>query len=170
MKPAAGLQRINGYCHHSTSRDMDESQLGIMIPIIAITLGLTIPIVKSVMDYKRKRALIEAMKQERIAAIEKGVTPPDWPDHMIREKGDQAAPTSTTELEHARHGQLTGGLITLFVGVAVLFGLPPLIGESTARAGLIPIGIGLAMLLAWALRGRGGGSGSGDGPNNTGRP
>jgi hypothetical protein len=142
---------------------MHEGELGIMIPIIAVTLGLAIPMVKAVVDYKR--ALIDAMNRERMAAIEKGITPPAWPDHLVRDKGEEELPTTSEGREIARHRQLTTGLVILFVGIAILFGLPPLIGDSTARTGLIPIGIGVALLIAWAVRRR-----SGGGSANSGTP
>ena len=132
---------------------MNEALLGILIPIIAVTLGLSIPIVKTIADYKRKRALIEAMNRERIAAIEKGVAPPSWPEELLREKGDDWDMAKTPEArENRSHAQLTAGLITLAIGVAILFGLAPLVGVDTARAGFIPIGIGAALLIAWAVR------------------
>lgn len=145
---------------------MHEAELGVLIPIIAVTLGLSIPIVRAVVNFLRKRALIEAFNKERIAFIEKGMTPPAWPDELLRDKGDDPmGPTTPAQIANQRHGQLTSGLITLFVGLAILFGLAPLIGADTARTGLIPIGIGLALLLAWALRGR-----SGGGSSNSGTP
>ena len=133
---------------------MNEGQLALLIPILAITLSLCIPMVKAVVNYKRKRALIEAFNKERIAAIEKGVTLPAWPDELLRDKSDDAiAPSTAAQLENARHRQLTGGLITLGAGLALLFGLGPLVGEASARAGYIPIAIGAALLIAWAARG-----------------
>ena len=142
---------------------MNEESLGVLIPIIAVTLGLTIPIVGSIVDYKRKRALIEAMNKERIVAIEKGVTPPTWPQELVRDIVDtEDAPRSPEAIEQKRHGQLTSGLVTLGVGVGILFGLAPLIGPETARVGFIPIAIGVAMLIAWALRGRSKSGGSTD--------
>ncbi len=135
---------------------MNEGQLGVLIPIIAITLGLGIPMVNSIVNYKRKRALIEALNKERIAAIEKGVAPPAWPEDILKDQVDaaDAVPNTAAAMEHSRHRQLTAGLVTLAVGLAVLFGLAPLIGDEVARAGLIPMAVGVALLIAWAVRGR----------------
>lgn len=134
---------------------MQEGQIALLIPIVAITLGLGIPMVKSIVNYKRKKVLIEAFNKERLAAIEKGVTAPPWPDELLRDKGDDPiGPTTSTQLENARHSQLTGGLVTLAVGIAMVFASGSLVGEDVARAGYIPIAVGIALLIAWAVRGR----------------
>lgn len=142
---------------------MNEGMLGVLIPIIAVTLGLTIPIVRSIVEYKRKRTLIEAMNKERIAAIEKGMAPPAWPAEMLRGIDDaDEIPQTAAAREDKRHQQLTSGLVLIGVGVGILFGLTSIIGPDVARAGFIPIAIGVAMLIAWAVRGRGKDSGKAD--------
>lgn len=134
---------------------MNEESMGVLIPIIAVTLGLTIPIVSSIVDYKRKRVLIEAMNKERIAAIEKGVVPPAWPAELMRGvENSEDTPVSPSAQAEKHHRQLTSALVTLGVGCAILFGLQPMLGSDVARIGLIPVAIGVALLIAWAIRGR----------------
>lgn len=131
---------------------MEQHQMALLIPILAVSLGLAIPIVAVLAEYRRKRALIEALNKERLAAIEKGVAPPAWPQNLTGDSNETDG--SPEALERARHRQLTRGLTLLFVGVAILFGLPQLIGADTARAGLLLIAWGAAVLIAWAVRGK----------------
>ena len=133
---------------------MQVDQLGVLIPIIAVTLGLTIPIVALVVNYLRRRALIEALGRERLAHIERGTPPPPWPEGLMADQEEDVKPRTPLQFAQARQAQLKTALVTLGVGLAILFGLPPMIGDDVARVGIIPIAVGAALLLAWALQGR----------------
>ena len=49
--------------------------LGVMIPIIAIVMGLGLGMLKIWTDYRKKREILQAHHAERMAAIEKGIDP-----------------------------------------------------------------------------------------------
>src|SRR5258707_256231 len=57
--------------------------LGIMIPIIAIVLGIGLAIVSAFLNYKRRKDMFALYHQERMAAIEKGVELPPLPESFF---------------------------------------------------------------------------------------
>ena len=59
---------------------MDDDTLGIMIPLLAIFMSLLIPIVYAIVDYRRRRDVVEAHHKERLAAIERGMDIPALPE------------------------------------------------------------------------------------------
>jgi hypothetical protein len=109
---------------------MDEEILALFIPIIAIFMSLLIPIVFAIVDYRRRRDLVEANHKERMAAIERGMELPPMPEALFQ------------SMKPARRSSyLLPGLIWLFVGLAFLIyyfvegrKLPPVSGGSLPRA------------------------------------
>ena len=59
---------------------MSEDAIAVFIPIIAIVMSLSIPIVFAIVDYRRRRDIIEAHHKERMAAIERGMELPPLPE------------------------------------------------------------------------------------------
>lgn len=119
-----------------------ETVLGIMIPLSAIVLGLSIPIVNTILDYRKKRRLIETHHAERMAAIERGMDLPPLPAEILG--GGRRRPQST----------LLPGLIWFFVGLA-LTALPFRSSDfDIALVGLIPTGVGVAYLIYYFAEGR----------------
>ncbi|HVN43422.1 MAG TPA: hypothetical protein VMT50_11610, partial [Steroidobacteraceae bacterium] len=59
---------------------MNEDVVAVFIPIVAIVMSLSIPIVSMIVDYRRRRDVVEAHHKERIAAIEHGVDIPPLPE------------------------------------------------------------------------------------------
>jgi hypothetical protein len=116
--------------------------LGIMVPIIAIVFGLSIPIVSMIVDYRKRRRLIELHHAERMAAIERGMELPPLPLEVLG--------PGRTRLQSS----LLPGLIWLFVGLGLFLGLGSLAGEDVSRLGAIPAGVGIAYLLYYAVEGR----------------
>lgn len=116
--------------------------LGIMIPIIAIVFGLSIPIVSMIVDYRKRRRLIELHHAERMAAIERGMELPPLPLEVLGQ-GRKRPQTS-----------LLPGLIWLFVGIGLFLGLGSIVGDDVSRLGAIPGGVGVAYLLYYAIEGR----------------
>lgn len=122
---------------------MNEDVLALMIPIIAIIMGLLIPIVRAVLNYRRQRDLVEAHHRERLAAIERGMDIPALPESFYN------APSSLS-----RPRYLLNGMVWLFVGIALFVALRSVAGEDVAWFGLIPAGVGLAFLIYYAIEGR----------------
>lgn len=125
------------------------SDVGVMVPILAVGLSLSIPIVGIVSDYRKRRVLIESLHAERMAAIEKGVTPPPVPVELLGKNGGGR-----------RNSTLLPGLVWLFIGLALLgVSIPSGIFDFTERpyialAGAIPAAVGLALLIYYAVEGR----------------
>jgi Domain of unknown function (DUF6249) len=87
---------------------MSDFSPGILIPILAIGMSLSIPIVAIVMDYKRRRLHSE----ERRAMIEKGMVPPAVEDN--------ANPWGRPrDLESQRARSLRSGIVMLMLGVGL---------------------------------------------------
>ena len=51
---------------------MTEDVVAVFIPIVAIIMSLSLPIVYAIVDYRRRRDVVEANHRERMAAIERG--------------------------------------------------------------------------------------------------
>lgn len=111
--------------------------------IFAIGMPLSIPIVISVLNYRKRRHLMQLHHTERMAAIERGMELPPLPIELI---DGGAAP-------RRRRTSLLPGLVWFFIGIAVLISLRSL-AENEALLGLIPTGIGLAYLIYYFVEGR----------------
>ena len=123
--------------------------MAMSIPIVAIVGGITAGIVRML---QRQRAF-EMIQRERIAAIERGLDPDKiaslqrpllYDDHGVYTDPRMAA-------EHRRQGLLIGGLVTLFVGIALcvfLYGVAGHNEEPVWLVGTIPAAVGVALLLS----------------------
>ncbi len=124
--------------------------MALSIPIVAIVGGIVAGIVR--MSH-RQRAF-ELLQRERIAAIERGLDPDKiaglnrpliYDDNGVFSDPRVAA-------ERRRQGLMIGGIITLFVGIAVsvfLFGVTD--GHDREKVwlvGMIPAAVGVALLLS----------------------
>ena len=121
---------------------MSEDVLALLIPHVVILMVMGAVIVYFVLDYRRRRAIVEAYHKERLAAIERGMDIPPLP----------AALFERTRNRRPRH--LLYGMIWLFVGIALVVSLGAVAGEQVMYFGLIPAGIGLAFLLYYFIEGR----------------
>jgi hypothetical protein len=124
---------------------MNEDAIAVFIPIVAIVMSLSIPIVYTIMDYRRRRDIVEAHHRERLAAIERGVDIPPLPESFYQPISRRPPRTGST---------LLPGLIWLFVGIALFVALGAVAGRDVSYFGLIPAGIGLAYLIYYAVEGR----------------
>jgi hypothetical protein len=122
---------------------MTEDVLALFIPLTAIFMSLLIPIVYALVDYRRRRDIVEANHRERMAAIERGIEPPTLPESFYF----AAKPPR-------RSGYLLSGLVWLFVGIGVFLALGAVAGEDVRLFGLIPIGVGVAFLIYYMVEGR----------------
>jgi hypothetical protein len=115
-----------------------------MIPIISIIMGIGMGMFAVYLGYRKRKELLDHFHQERMAAIERGIECPPWPDRLL---GDENAPASPR-----RH--LLKGLVWLFIGLAATVAVYVAIDHEQALFGLIPAGIGLAHLIYYFVEGR----------------
>lgn len=118
---------------------MSEDVLATFIPIVAIVMSLSIPIVYMIVDYRRRRDIVESHHRERMAAIERGMEVPPLPEGYYKPR-------------RPRH--LLTGMIWLFIGIGILVALGALAGTDVGLLGVIPGGVGLAYLLYYFIEGR----------------
>jgi hypothetical protein len=122
---------------------MDEDVVAVFIPIVAIIMSLSIPIVYAIVDYRRRRDIIDAHHKERLAAIERGMDLPPLPESFYQ------------SMKPARRASyLLPGLVWLFTGIGLHLALDAVAGGDVARFGLIPIGVGVALLIYHFVEGR----------------
>lgn len=122
---------------------MSEDAIAVFIPIVAIVMSLSIPIVFAIVDYRRRRDIIEAHHKERMAAIERGMELPPLPEAFFKSFNSDRKP---------RH--LLSGMIWLFVGLGLFMALREVAGQDVAWFALTPIGVGLALLIYYFVEGR----------------
>ena len=110
--------------------------MGIMVPIVAIIMGVGIGMLSLFLDYRKKREMFALHHKERLAAIEKGMEVPPLPPEFFRENRRVRAPGD----------YLRRGLVLLLVGVAITIAL----FDSTRHNylwGLVPTAMGVANLI-----------------------
>jgi hypothetical protein len=122
---------------------MNEEVLALMIPITAIFMSLLIPIVYAIVEYRRRKDIVEAHHAERLAAIERGMDIPPLPDSFYQ--GIQ---------RNKRPRYLLSGLVWFFIGSGIFIALNAVAGRDVAYFGLIPAGVGLAFLIFYLVEGR----------------
>ena len=70
MQPLPELAHTN--VNSPGGPSMNEEVVAVFIPIVAIVMSLGIPIIYQILDYRRRRDVVEAHHKERMAAIERG--------------------------------------------------------------------------------------------------
>jgi hypothetical protein len=123
---------------------MGPDTLGLLIPIIAISMGIGTGMLKLYLNYRKRKDMFALYHQERMAAIEKGIEIPPLPEDFFHED------TNLT---------LLAGLILLFIGLTLSLSLHFAEvrvdnGGDAAVFGLIPLGIGAAFLIYYFTVGR----------------
>ena len=121
-----------------------ESILALVIPIVAIVMGVGFAMLSNWLDYRKKREIFELHHKERMAAIEKGMDVPALPQELFeRNRNDSSSPGRYLRI----------GFIWLLVGLAVMIALRAE-GKPGAYFGLIPAAVGLANLFYYMFRPR----------------
>ncbi len=114
------------------------------IPIVGILAGTGLPIaaliVYLVLNYKKRRYLMETHHEERMAAIERGMELPPLPIELL-------------EPRRRRTTSLLPGLVWFFVGIGVMIAMRAT-GTSEGMIGLVPGGVGVAYLIYYFAEGR----------------
>lgn len=118
---------------------MEIEQMALLIPIVAIVLGVGIAIVAIIASHREKQTRAELRHRERLAAIEKGIELPPDPD---------------SEPPPKKGNTLKSGLISLFVGIVLYFAIRAVAGDDVALFGLIPAAIGVGSLISYFVEGR----------------
>lgn len=123
---------------------MSEEMIPLFGMIFGLGMPLSIPIIWIVLNYRKRRRLMELHHAERMAAIERGMDIPPLPLELI-EGGNRRRRTS-----------LLPGLVWLFVGLAIAGGmlLADADDDMPWMIGLIPLGIGAAYLIYYFTEGR----------------
>jgi Domain of unknown function (DUF6249) len=122
---------------------MNPQVFVLFIPITAIVMSLLIPIVYVIVDYRRRRDIVEAHHKERLAAIERGTDVPPLPESFYNPMYRLRRPRT-----------LLTGMVWFFVGIALTVALGKVAGDDVMYFGLIPTGVGLAFLIYYAIEGR----------------
>src|SRR5579862_9880043 len=92
-----------GYSGHNI-----EGILALMLPIVAIIMGIGLAMIGVWLDYRRRKELFELHHKERLAAIEKGIEVPPLPVEFFENRRTGASlPPSRLLLR---------GLMLVFVG------------------------------------------------------
>jgi hypothetical protein len=144
MAAADAMTRGIGLSINTDGDPAIVSILGVMIPIIAIVLGIGIGMLSLYLDYRKKREFFELHHKERMAAIEKGIeVPPLAPEFFQDSRRRIRTPSD----------YLRRGLVLLLVGGAIAFALERS-GDHDSVWGLVPAAIGVAYLVFYFLEGR----------------
>jgi hypothetical protein len=123
---------------------MDIEQMALMIPILAVVLGVGVAIVAIVTSHREKQKRADLRHRERIAAIEKGMEIPPDPE---------------PDVEVRKGGSLKSGLAGLFLGIVLYFALRQVADADVALFGLIPAAFGVAGLISYFVESRRNGNG-----------
>ncbi|HTT03739.1 MAG TPA: DUF6249 domain-containing protein [Steroidobacteraceae bacterium] len=129
----------------TTNQFITPDLLSLMIPIVAIVMGIGLAMLSIYVDFLRKREILNAVHRERMAAIEKGMELPPLPPEIFQSR-DRAG-------RRNRERTRERGLILTFVGIAIGVALWWTGNKHNAAWwGLVPLGLGLAYLISSRLR------------------
>jgi hypothetical protein len=140
--------------------DNAVAMLGVMIPIVAIVMGLGIGMLKLWLDYRKKREILQTHHAERMAAIEKGIELPPLPPQFYGSESRSQLDILPEQIKgrHLALPYLRSGLIWLLVGIAIsvaLYANHDHGGSHTAAWwGGVPIAFGLSKLLFYFIANR----------------
>ena len=126
---------------------MSPAVIGAFIPIVAITLGIGIGSLAIWSEHKRKLELIDRLHRERMLALEKGVEPPAIAPGLV---GDLAAKPKLVP-RYLWPRAMRNGLMLLFGGIVLYFGVNEAGGREGATFMLVPAALGLANLIYAAV-------------------
>jgi hypothetical protein len=118
--------------------------LGVLIPIVAIVMGLSVGMLVLWLDFRKKREMFQLHHAERMAAIEKGIEIPPLPPEFFSDFKRRDRNPNT---------QFRRGVVWLLVGLALMVAMH---GQDDRHFwwGLIPVAVGLANLLSYAVERR----------------
>jgi hypothetical protein len=148
LQPGRGLAGIKGVRNALLEKlIMNPAVIGAFIPIVAITLGIGIGSLAIWAEHKRKIELIDRLHRERMLALEKGVEPPALPPGMVGHLASKPKPVPRYLWPRA----MRNGLMLLFGGIVLYFGVDNAGGSEGATFMLVPAALGLANLIYAAV-------------------
>ncbi len=110
----------------------------LLIPLVAIVMGVGIVMLSIWLDYQKKARMFELHHKERLLAIERGMEVPPLPPEFFR---NGRLRELDPKLDSLRRGLLLL-MLGFGLGLALLFNH----GFEKATWALLPIGLGLAYL------------------------
>ena len=125
---------------------MGPGEIGVLIPIIAIVMGVGLAMIETIASHRRRSQALEQRHRERMAAIEKGVElPPDAND-----------PEAQLELAKAMRKPrfMLRGFVLVGIGGALIATWPGGDEHVMHTIGWVVLAIGVAQLLYSAIEGR----------------
>jgi uncharacterized membrane protein len=123
--------------------------LPLLIPIVAIVMGIGIAMLALYIDYRKKREIFELHHKERMFAIERGMEVPPLPPQLLSGASAREARSLSGPADYLRRG-----LLWLLVGLAVSAALAINRDIDSAAWGLIPVAVGLAYLIFYGTDAR----------------
>jgi Domain of unknown function (DUF6249) len=117
--------------------------IAMLIPIIAIVMGIGIGMLAVFLNYRKRVQMFELFHKERLAAIDKGIELAPIPEEFFSDNGKPASP----------HGTLLAGLIFTFTGLGLFLTLHAYHPDAALYA-LIPVSFGLAFLIFYFTVGK----------------
>src|SRR5262245_58487475 len=109
---------------------MNPQVLGVMIPIIAIVMGIGIGMLAIWSEHKRKAQLLDQNHRERMHALEKGIELPPIPSNLV--SGGNGPSTASAAKS------LRSGIMLTLIGVILYVAIDRAGGTEGALFGLIP--------------------------------
>jgi hypothetical protein len=154
MDPSSASNAVAGGSHDAVAI------IGVMIPIVAIVMGLGIGMLKLWLDFRKKRDILQAHHAERMAAIEKGIDLPPLPPQFYGSDGEPAPDSSQGQSPKLQAGSaylrsgLTWLLIVLAIGIALYADHDNHAARNAAWWGAVPAAFGLSRLLFYYISNR----------------
>lgn len=108
------------------------------VPIIAIIT----PVLAVAIVFYFKLQTQRMVHQERLAMIEKGITPADINMEQLVEAANKPVNAQRN---------LTSGIVTTLVGLAILIGLSSIGSGPWLLGGLIPMAVGIGQVIAYVI-------------------
>ncbi len=118
--------------------------IAVMIPIVAIVMGVGIGMLSLFLDYRKKREMFALHHKERLAAIDKGMDVPPLPEEFFQD---------TRRRVRVLGDYLRRGLVLLLVGIALTFALYDTVHHDYMW-GLLPCAMGIANLIYYWIESR----------------
>jgi hypothetical protein len=122
---------------------MSVADLGVMVPIVAIVMGIGIGMLAITLNFRRKREMFQLHHAERLAAIEKGIELPPLPPEFFENYRRAPGPPHYLYLRR--------GVMLVLIGVVIFLGIYFEDGLQDAWWGLLPSAVGVADLVFYVL-------------------
>ena len=123
-----------------------ESAIGVLIPLVAVFMGIGLAIVSVITQHRARVKALEQRHRERMAAIEKGIElPPELASDAGEDAGRGRKPASRYLLQ---------GLVCLGIGIALLISSVTIMPAELQLPGGILVAIGADLLVFYVATGR----------------